>query len=95
MPKKEINWETTEVSFYKFVCNNPDILFSYVGHTISFRHRKSAHKSAYNNPKNKLHNIPLYVFIRANGGIENWSMIEIRSQICKNKRADALGQSTQ
>jgi hypothetical protein len=86
MPKIAINWETTSVSFYKFVCKDPSILYSYVGHTTSFSKRKSGHKTNCNNPKRKAHNIPLYVFIRANGGFENWSMIEIQSQICKDKR---------
>ena len=85
MPKT-INWETQEISFYKFVCKNPDILFSYVGHTVSFRHRKSGHKSRCLNPNDKGHNLPLYIFMREHGGFENWNMIEIHTQICKNKR---------
>jgi hypothetical protein len=85
MPKT-INWETQVISFYKFVCKNPDILFSYVGHTISFRQRKWSHKSACNNPNCKDHNIPLYKFIREHGGFENWNMIVIHTQICKDKR---------
>ena len=84
MPKREINWETTEVSFYKFVCKDPDILYSYVGHTISFRHRKWQHKTVCNNPNDKHYNIPLYVFIREHKGWENWDMIQIHSQFCKN-----------
>jgi hypothetical protein len=85
MPKT-INWETQEISFYKFVCKNPDILFSYVGHTVSFRGRKSSHKSSCNNLQHKDHNSPVYVFMRENGGFENWNMIVIHTQICKDKR---------
>ena len=84
MPKT-INWETTEISFYKFVCKNPDILFSYVGHTVCFRHRKSQHKGSCNNPKSKGHNLPLYIFMREHGGFENWDMVQIHSQKCKDK----------
>ena len=84
MPKIATNWETTEVSFYKFVCKNPDILYSYVGHTTSFRHRKAGHKSKYNNPTLRDCNIPLYVFIKEHGGWDNWSMVQIHSQICKD-----------
>jgi hypothetical protein len=86
MPKIAINWETTSVSFYKFVCKDPTILYSYVGHTTNFSQRKWTHKSCCNNPNDKAHNIPLYLFIRANGGLENWSMIEIQSCFCKDKR---------
>lgn len=86
MPKIAINWETTSVSFYKFVCKDPTILYSYVGHTTRFSKRKSEHKSKCNNPKNERYNIPLYVFMREHGGFSNWSMIEIQSRICKDKR---------
>ena len=86
MPKIAINWETTAVSFYKFVCKDPTILYSYVGHTTSFSKRKSGHKSMCNNPKSNHYNIPLYVFMREHGGFSNWSMIEIQCQICKDKR---------
>ena len=85
MPKT-INWETQVISFYKFVCKNPDILFSYVGHTISFRQRKCSHKRACINPNDRAYNIPLYKFMRENGGFENWNMIVIHTQICKDKR---------
>lgn len=85
MPKT-INWEITEVSFYKFVCKNLDILFSYVGHTVSFRHRKSSHKTECNSPNRKNYNIPLYKYMREHGGFENWNMIVIHTQICKDKR---------
>ena len=86
MPKvsNKIDWENTEVSFYKFVCNNPEIKSTYVGHTTNFASRKYEHKGSCNNLNRKNHNIPLYVFMRENGGFENWSMVQIHSQICKD-----------
>jgi hypothetical protein len=57
-----------------------------VGHTICFRHRKSGHKTDCNNPNRKSHNLPLYKYMREHGGFENWDMIVIHTQICKNKR---------
>ena len=84
MPKIATNWETTEVSFYKFVCKNPDILYSYVGHTTSFRHRKAEHKSNCTKLDNRHYNLPVYVFMREQGGWENWDMVQIHSQICKD-----------
>ena len=84
MPKvsNKINWETDAVSFYKFICKDPEITFVYVGHTTNFATRKSNHKSACNNSNN----LPVYQFIRANGGWENWTMIEIKSQKCLSHR---------
>jgi hypothetical protein len=86
MSGKSIDYSSTPVSFYKFVCKNPDILFSYLGHTTNYIKRKSDHKSHCSNSKDKAHKIPLYVFMRKNGGFENWNMIVIHTQICKNKR---------
>ena len=85
MPKIAIDWETTEVSFYKFVCQDTNILYSYVGHTTNFSKRKGSHKSHCNNPKDKSCNTPLYVFIREHKGWDNWDMVQIHSQICKDK----------
>ena len=82
----KVNWNTDAVSFYKFVCKNPEITFVYVGHTTNFRKRKSDHKSDCCNLNSKRHNTPVYQFIRANGGWENWTMIEIKSQICLSHR---------
>ena len=88
MPKvsNKINWETDSISFYKFICKDPQITFVYVGHTTNFRQRKSAHKSACCNPNSQQHNLPVYQFIRANGNWGNWVMVEIKSQICLSHR---------
>ena len=77
----KINYETTEVSFYRFVCNDPEIKSSYVGHTTNFTERKACHKQRCNNTDYKL-----YQIIRDNGGFDNWKMIEIESRLVKDKR---------
>ena len=85
MPKKT-DYETSEIIFYKFCCKNDNVLNSYVGHTSCFNRRKSEHKSRCNNEKDKKYNFKLYQLIRTNGGIDNWRMIEIHKQFCKDKR---------
>jgi hypothetical protein len=85
MTRTKINWETQEITFYKFVCKDAVILYTYAGHTSSFRHRKTNHKSNCNNPTSKEYNYPLYQFIRANGGWDNWEMRPIKTQLCKDK----------
>lgn len=86
MPRvsNKINYEKDEVSFYKFVCKDADILYSYVGHTTNFASRKSTHKAKCININNKPYNIPLYVFMREHGGWFNWDMVQTHSQICKD-----------
>ena len=82
----KINYETTEVSFYRFVCNDPEIKSSYVGHTTNFRERKTSHKVACNNEHNRDYHIKIYQIIRDNGGWDNWRMIEIEKRLVKDKR---------
>ena len=93
MPKHAVNYATTPISFYKFMCRDVDITSSYVGHTASFRCRKSNHKTACKNENSLSYNYKIYQTIRANGGWDNWEMIEISSQICKSARdADRIEQ---
>ena len=93
MPKHAVDYATTPISFYKFVCCDENITSSYVGHTASFRHRKSNHKTACKNENSLSHNYKIYQTIRANGGWSNWNMIEISNQICKSARdADRIEQ---
>ena len=41
------------------------------------RRRKTHHKAACNNEKNKGYNLNVYQYIRNNGGFDNWDMIEV------------------
>ena len=87
MTGKAVDYSITPVSFYKFVCNDPEIKSTYVGHTTNFIERKSHHKSCCIYDNNKLlKNIKLYKIIRNFGGWENWRMVEIESRIVKSKR---------
>tara|TARA_R110000824_G_scaffold106295_2_gene251111 strand:- start:115 stop:519 length:405 start_codon:yes stop_codon:yes gene_type:complete len=48
-----------------------------VGSTCNWRGRKSQHKSCCNNPNSKEYNYKIYQIIRANGGWDNFKMIQI------------------
>jgi hypothetical protein len=71
---------------YKIVCNNPEITDCYVGSTTNFKQRKTEHKSDCNNEKRKNYNYRIYQTIRANGGWQNWSMLEVEKYSCNDKR---------
>jgi len=73
-------------SIYKLVCKNPDITDFYIGSTKNFRNRKYDHKGCCNNPNKPPHMRYMYQFIRANGGWDNWDMIEICNVSCISKR---------
>jgi hypothetical protein len=62
---------------YKLVCNDINATDIYVGSTDSIRNRKTAHKSACNNVDGRKYNLPVYQYIRKNGGWDNWSLIEL------------------
>ena len=82
MPLKEINYDKTH--FYKIVCKDTNIKDCYVGHTTDFTSRKYDHKSKCNNENHKCFTMPVYQFIRENGGWENWDMILIDTLECEN-----------
>ncbi len=73
MPKTKIDYSNTH--FYKIVCKDLDIKDFYIGHTTDFKARNSCHKRVCNNPKSNRHHLPVYKFIRENGGYENFEMV--------------------
>lgn len=88
MPKKPIDYSKTII--YKLCSLDQNIKDIYVGQTTDFNRRKSSHKQKCNNEKTKEHNFKVYQFIRANGGWDNWNMIQIEEYPCNNRReADA------
>ena len=80
MPRLQINYENAVV--YKLCCKDVNITNIYVGSTTNFRTRKNAHKGNCNRETNKSYNAYVYVFIRENGGWDNWDMIEIEKTNC-------------
>ena len=86
MPKIATDYSTREISFYRFVCNDPEIQSSYVGHTVDFNRRKAQHKSVCNNPNARIHHLQIYQTIKEYGGWDNWRMLEIESRLVKDKR---------
>lgn len=77
MPTIPINY--TKSIIYKIVCNDLSITDLYVGSTTDFTMRKYRHKFNC-----KAHVRKLYNCIRANGGWNNWSMIEIEKFNCND-----------
>ena len=80
---------TTDYSktvIYVIKCRDDAITDEYVGSTTNFRSRKCNHKSSCNNENSKDYNMKIYQFIRANGGWNNFIMIQLEEHPCKNKR---------
>ena len=82
MPKKVMDYSKTII--YKIVCNDLNIVECYVGHTTNFIQRKYKHKYSCNTEYSEKYNYKIYQFIRANGGWDNFNMIEIEKYSCQD-----------
>jgi hypothetical protein len=57
----------------------------YIGSTTRFSGRKSHHKKNVNNKVGKRYWTRLYVYIRDNGGWDNFTIEPIETGVCENK----------
>ena len=72
---------------YKICCNDTDIKEIYIGSSTNFKTRKNSHEHACNNENGEKYSYQVYQFIRANGGFENWDMIQLEAYEAKDKRS--------
>lgn len=84
MPKVPMDYSKTVI--YKIICKDVTITDCYVGHSTNLVKRRYSHKNSCTNPNAVGYKIYVYQFIRANGGWENWSVIEIETCQCFNKQ---------
>jgi hypothetical protein len=58
----------------------------YIGSTGDINHRFITHKSYCHNPNSSNYNQPIYQFIRAHGGFQNYECVEVfrLPDYCKN-----------
>ena len=71
--RKKSDYSNTVI--YRLYSKNPNIKDDYIGHSANFVNRHSTHKTCCNNNKNsskKEFHLKVYVFIRENGGFDNW-----------------------
>ena len=81
MPRKSINYSKTII--YHFVCNNPEITYTYVGNTTNYVNRKNKHKKDCHNEKYQEQEV--YKVINENGGWKNWEMVPLEEYPCENE----------
>jgi hypothetical protein len=66
--------------FYKISCKNPSVTKCYIGKTTNIKTRIANHKT-----KSKISDYPLYVFIRNNGGFDNFKFEILHKCLCNEK----------
>ena len=69
--------------FYKLVCNDLNVKHTYVGSTVNFTRRKSAHKCDSIKPT-KIHQ-KIYSCMAENGGFDNWQMVLLEQRFFETK----------
>jgi hypothetical protein len=82
MPRGTIDYSNTII--YKIICKDPSVKDFFVSHTTNFSQKKHSHKTNCTNSKKKDYNLQIYQTIRANGGWDNWEMLEIAKYNCKD-----------
>jgi len=70
---------------YKLYCDGIEDF--YIGSSFDMKERKRKHKEVCNNDKSKDYNYKVYVFIRANGGFDNWKFEILVEKEFENKTA--------
>lgn len=70
---------------YKLYCEG--INEFYIGSCWDMKDRKKQHKHNCNNPKRNEYNYKVYVFIRLNGGFDNWKFEILVEKEFENKSA--------
>jgi len=83
--KIQFNYKMTIYTFYQIVCNDSNIIETYVGSTVSLKDRIETHKSSCNNSNLVSYNYKIYQFIRNNGGWSNFKFIILDVRECINK----------
>jgi len=71
---------------YRISCLGETIKETYIGSTMDFKQRMRHHKSCCHNENSKKYNVPLYKFIRENGGWGAWKMTIIDSLTTTDKK---------
>jgi len=71
---------------YKLSCKNLDISGTYIGSTINYNNRISAHRTVCGNPNSKNYNLKLYQHIREHGGFNNFKFDIIEKVKLENKQ---------
>lgn len=61
---------TTYTIYKLFKQDCPDF---YIGSTFDMKKRQLQHRSNCNNPNSNRYNLPVYQFIRSNGGYDSWN----------------------
>ena len=70
---------------YKICYKDDSIEEHYIGSTCNLTRRSYEHHNNCVNDNNKEHNSPVYMFIRANGGWDNWRIEKLADVHCDNK----------
>lgn len=72
-------------TIYEIVCLDENVKNAYVGHTKNFEKRMVCHRSNSNSKKTE-YNQAVHIFIKENGGWDNWKMTIIETIECDDSK---------
>jgi len=67
-------------TIYRIVSINPELTNCYIGKTSNLHVRIIQHKSDCSNINSHRHNLPIYKYIRENGGFDNFEFINLKDE---------------
>ena len=70
---------------YKICCKDPTITDCYIGSTTNIIRRRTEHKQSCTRSSNQAYSRFVYIFIRNNGGWDNFDLIAIEEFSCDSK----------
>ena len=69
---------------YGIYCKDKNVLEIYIGSAHDAEEREKGHKDVWNNENSEKYNLKVYLFIRENGGWDNWIFKVIEEFPCDN-----------
>lgn len=82
----DINNDEIEMKFYIYkIYQKDDPTIFYIGSTNNINRRKSQHYKAIKNRSSKKYKYPLYKYIRALGGFDNFNIVIVHECKIKSK----------
>lgn len=81
-----VDTDYLKVVLYCLKCKSLSATEVYVGCTVDLKARKYAHKNCSTNENRVSYDSKLYKYVRNNGGISNFEMIELEKFPCNSEK---------
>lgn len=77
-------YDYSKCVIYKIVCRDANVKDIYIGHSTNIDYRRDKHEFSCSDINSKNYNKAMYIFMRENGGWDNWKISIIEVYPCNN-----------